>query len=46
VDSTRSVAPCHGLGAIMAYIETPDGVPLYYEDYGDGKGFCSFMPGP
>ncbi len=21
----------------MAYIEAPDGVPLYYEDYGDGK---------
>lgn len=22
----------------MAYTETPDGVPLYYEYYGDGKG--------
>jgi pimeloyl-ACP methyl ester carboxylesterase len=21
----------------MAYLETPDGVPLYYEDHGDGK---------
>jgi non-heme chloroperoxidase len=25
------------VGVTIAYIETPDGVPLYYEDHGDGK---------
>jgi hypothetical protein len=25
------------LQAIVAYLETPDGVPLYYEDHGSGE---------
>jgi hypothetical protein len=25
------------LQAIVAYLETPDGVPLYYEDHGFGE---------
>jgi hypothetical protein len=29
--------PCRNLQAIVAYLETPDGVPLCYEDHGSGE---------